>query len=140
MKPSKILVAIFVFLVILTSVCFAGPSVVELSDSEKAFIKENPIIKLGADPKFIPYEFFDKDGVYKGIAADYIKLICEKTGLRMEVEKGNTWSEAYEKAVERKLDVLPCVSKTPEREKYFSFSDSYYSFLELFMLRTQTKI
>ena len=36
---------------------------------------------LGVDPTFVPYEFIDSDGLYKGIAADYIALICEKDGL-----------------------------------------------------------
>ena len=91
-------------------------------------MKEHPTIRLSVDPEFIPYEFFDSDGKYKGIAADYQDLISEKTGLRFEVAPGLTWSEAYESAVERKLDALPCVSRTPQRERYFLFSDAYISF------------
>lgn len=46
----------------------------------------------------------------------------------MVVEKDLTWSQAYEKTVEKDLDVLPCVAKTPEREQYFIYSDPYCSF------------
>lgn len=86
------------------------------------------MIRLGIDPAFIPYEFLDTDGVYKGIAADYIDLISKKTGLKMDVTDGLTWSEAYEKGVNKELDVLPCVSMTKQRQQYFLFSDSYLSF------------
>ena len=99
-----------------------------LTDEEKEFIEEHPVIQLGIDPGFIPYEFIDSDGVYKGIAADYIDIICQKTGLQMTIAEELTWSEAYEKAVEKQLDALPCISKTHERENYFLFSDPYFSF------------
>lgn len=101
---------------------------IELTQSEKDFIKEHPVIHLGVDPEFIPYEFIDTDGKYKGIAADYIDLICKMTGLQMVAAPDLIWSEAYELAVEKELDVLPCVSKTAAREQYFLFSDPYYSF------------
>ena len=99
-----------------------------LTDAEIQFINDHPTIRLGVDPEFIPYEFFDTDGTYKGIAADYLKLISETTGLQFDVARGLTWSEAYERAVERTLDALPCVSKTLQRERYFLFSDAYISF------------
>ena len=99
-----------------------------MTAEEEAFIRAHPVIRLGVDPTFVPYEFIDTDGEYKGIAADYIALICEKTGLLMEVKKGLTWTEAYEKAVNGEIDVLPCVAQTAERERYFLFSDIYFSF------------
>jgi two-component system, sensor histidine kinase and response regulator len=108
-------------------VCFARNEL-QYTPAEKEFIKVHPEIKLGVDPKFIPYEFIDTDGVYKGIAADYLKLIGQRTGLKLTVAKNLTWTEAYENAVQGKLDVLPCVSKTKERELYFLFSEPYYSF------------
>ena len=140
MKASKyLLLCLLLLLLCFGSSCTASsqsqsaqiPSdtdTVALTQDEKDFIAAHPVIYLGVDPEFIPYEFIDTDGEYKGIAADYIDLICKKTGLTMVVVKDLTWTQAYEKGVKRELDVLPCVSKTTEREKYFSFSDPYYSF------------
>lgn len=113
---------------ILGGFCSAEPTTVSLTEEERSFIMEHPTINLGVDPSFIPYEFFDDDGQYKGIAADYIKLINERTGLNMVVTNGLTWTQAYERAVNKELDVLPCVVKTTERSKYFLFSDSYIAF------------
>ncbi|MBN1777555.1 MAG: transporter substrate-binding domain-containing protein [Clostridiales bacterium] len=101
---------------------------------EFKFIGDHPVITLGVDPEFIPYEFFDTDGEYKGIAADYLDLISQKTGLQFTAAENLTWSQAYEYAVERKLDMLPCVSKTAQREKYFLFSDPYISFQRVMFL------
>lgn len=111
---------------------------IELTPEEKEFIRQHPVIRLGVDPTFVPYEFIDSDGQYKGIASDYIRLINEKTGLNMVVTQGLTWTEAYEKAVRREIDVLPCVAKTAERERYFLFSDSYYTFQRAVFINQDT--
>ena len=83
--------------------CSAESAAVSLTEEEKDFIAEHSVIRLGVDPAFIPYEFFDDDGQYKGIAADYIELINERTGLNMVVTSGLTWKQAYEKAVKKEI-------------------------------------
>lgn len=108
--------------------CFAASSSLYWTEEELAFMEEHPVIRLGSDPKFVPFEFIDKDGGYKGIAADYLSLIQERTGLRFEVAKGLTWPEAYERALSGDIDVLPAISKTAEREQFFLFSEPYYHF------------
>jgi ABC-type amino acid transport substrate-binding protein len=113
----------------------------QLSQAEQDFIAEHPVIRLGVDPTFVPFEFIDSDGTYKGIAADYIELICERTGLQMAAEPGLTWTEAYEKAVTKELDLLPCVANTPDRQKYFLFSNAYYRFQRaIFVSETNNSI
>ncbi len=62
-----------------------------LTEVERAFIEQHPVIELGVDPKFIPFEFFDENGDYRGITADYLDLISEKTGLRFSIAAGLTW-------------------------------------------------
>jgi signal transduction histidine kinase/DNA-binding response OmpR family regulator len=114
---------------------------VQLTQSEQDFIINHPVIRLGVDPNFVPYEFIDTDGEYKGIAEDYINLICEKTGLKMEAAKGLTWSEAYEKAAKKELDVLPCVAKTKNREDYFLFTEPYFNFKRaVFVIQNNTSV
>lgn len=132
----KRIIIFLVAVLMLSGMCYAS-DVEELvfSEEEKAFIKEHPVIRLGIDPEFIPFEFIDSDGVYKGIAADYIKLISERTGIRMEVQADLTWNESYELAVERQLDVLPCISRTADREQYFLFSAPYYNFQRVIVIK-----
>lgn len=147
MKPIKLLVsalaAILLSMIAFSSTAYAYNNTpdpkIQLTQEEQDFIREHPVIHLGVDPTFVPYEFIDTDGTYKGIAADYIDLICEKTGLQMEVAKGLTWTEAYEKAVQGQLDVLPCVGQTAERERYFLFSDTYFTFQRAVFVNEDTK-
>lgn len=142
-KIKKLLLCIVSFFILFilfpTSSLAQETSKINLTEEEQAFIKEHPVIRLGIDPQFIPYEFIDSDGQYKGIAADYIQLINQKTGLNMVVNTKKTWSEAYEAAVEKELDVLPCISKTSEREQYFSFSNPYYNFQRVIVVKNENK-
>ena len=117
----------------------AGTSLIDLTDAETLFIAEHPVIHLGVDPGFIPYEFFDTDGEYKGIVPDYLDCIEEATGLRFEVARELTWPQAYEAAVERNLDALSSVSKTTQREKYFIFSDPYITFQRVIFINEDNK-
>ncbi|MFA5007518.1 MAG: transporter substrate-binding domain-containing protein [Candidatus Izemoplasmatales bacterium] len=95
------------------------------TDEEEAFIAAHPIVTLGVDPGFVPFEFIE-DGEYLGIASDYVAIIEEKTGIDFQVVPDLTWSEAYFEALAGHIDILPAVSKTPAREAFFLFSDMYY--------------
>lgn len=105
------------------------------TEAEINFITAHPVIHLAVDPKFIPFEFFDEDEEYKGIAADYLSLISERTGLKFDIAKGLTWPEAYDMALSRKVDALPAISKTEERKVHFLFSKPYFYFKRVIVIR-----
>ncbi len=105
------------------------------TQEEMIFIENHPVIKIGVDPEFVPFEFFNHEGEYQGIAAEYLSLIEVKTGLKFEITKGLTWPEAYEKAVAGEIEILPAVSKTSEREKYFYFTEPYYNIKRVIVTR-----
>lgn len=119
------------------SVCIAQTLNPDFTEKEEQFIAEHPEIHLCIDPEFVPYEFIDSDGEYKGITADYIKILSEKIGIQMVAAKNLTWTEGYELAVEKKLDVLPCVAKTEQRERYFLFSEPYIDFQRVIVVQNR---
>jgi ABC-type amino acid transport substrate-binding protein len=119
----------------MASPCSATEMELNLSEDELAFIKEHPVITLGVDPDFVPFEFIDNDGVYKGITADYLALISNRTSIEFEIVEGLSWPEAYDMALSGDIDVLPAIGKTNDREQYFLFSDSYYSFQRVIVTR-----
>ncbi len=122
---------VFLLLIILISIssilapCYAAGEI-DWTEDEVDFINKHPVITLGVDPGFVPFEFIDIDGGYKGIAADYILLISEKIGIKFEVVKGLTWHDAYNMTLLGEIDVLPAISKTEEREQLFIFTEPYY--------------
>ena len=124
-----------------TMPCDAAGADIGFSPEELAFLEAHPVIHLGVDPGFVPFEFMNEDGEYSGITADYLALISEETGLQFEVVKGLTWPQAYDMALAGDIDMLPAIGKTEERAACFLFSKPYYYFKRVIVTRdTDTSI
>ena len=66
----------------------AVPSSVDattLTQAERAWIAEHPVVRLMPDPLFPPYEYFDEDGHFLGIGAEYVAFMEKKLGIRFNV-------------------------------------------------------
>ena len=109
-RSKHIVLSVIIFAIIfsvMAAPCFAADNSISWTEDELAFMDKHPVIRLGIDPEFVPFEFIDDDGEHKGIAADYLSLISEKTGLHFEVVKGLSWPEAYDMALAGDIDALP---------------------------------
>ena len=133
------LAAFWAVLAVLAVPCYATDGGISWTEAERAFLDEHPVIRLGIDPGFVPFEFIDEDGQYKGSTADYLDLVSRKTGLRFEAAPDLTWPEAYDLALTGGLDALPAIGKTAEREQHFLFSEPYYSFKRVIVVHDQEK-
>lgn len=96
-----------------------------LSEEELEWIREHPVIRVGADPNYPPYSFRDRNLRYGGISLDYLEWIGNKTGLRFEPVHGLSWTGILEQAAARNLDLVTNIVKSPGREDYLFFSDPY---------------
>ena len=56
---------------------------IPLTDEEQAWLAENQRIRIAPAPNFPPVEFFDEEGVYRGIAADYVNLLESRLGIQL---------------------------------------------------------
>ncbi len=118
MKTLKYLVVLLFFT---SSVLFSS---VEFTKDEIDWIKKSPVIKLGADYKWPPFDFADSKGNHTGLSSEYIKLISEKSGLKFEVFTG-VWADVLEDMQAKKYDGLSSAVETDERKKYLKFTDPY---------------
>jgi ABC-type amino acid transport substrate-binding protein/signal transduction histidine kinase/ActR/RegA family two-component response regulator len=107
-----------------------------LTEQETDWIRNHPTIRLGVDPEFAPFEFFSKEGAYRGIASDYVKILNCRLGLNMEVVPDLTWKETMAAAGRKELDVLPCVAVTEDRRPDLNFSEPYLNFHRIIINRT----
>jgi len=107
---------------------------IALSRREKAFIKEHPLIRLGIDPEFAPFEYMD-EGRYSGMASDYIELLNRRLGLNMQVVKGLSWSEAVEGVKNGKVDLLPTVGMTEARKEFLNYTKPHIHFHRVIITR-----
>ena len=105
---------------------------------EKNWIKEHPVVYLGADYNWPPYEFVNSQNKHDGISADYLELISKKSGLIFHVTSG-VWSKILSDMKKKKFDGLSCAVKTKEREKYLNFSLPYLSMPLAIVTRNSTQ-
>jgi len=99
-----------------------------LTVEEQAWLAEHPVVRLGVDIEWPPFEFIDDERSYRGMAAEYIGLVEKKLGIRFEIEKDKTWSQVVEAVKNRELDMYSCVVETPQRNEYMDFTQPYLDF------------
>ena len=93
--------------------------------AEKVWLKEHPLLRLGVDPSWAPFEYFDFEGKLAGITSDNIRILTEKLGTVIEPVKGLTWGEVLEQAKKGEIDIISSVAKIEERTEYLLFTKPY---------------
>lgn len=118
--------------VLLVAGCFPAPTSaqvvsLELTEAEQRWLEAHPIIRAAPDPDFAPFEWFSLDGVYKGIAADYLRLVEQRLGIKFELVHTKEWSQVMDMARARQVDILPALARSPQREQYLLFTTPHIS-------------
>jgi ABC-type amino acid transport substrate-binding protein len=100
---------------------------IRLTEEEKSFLQQHPVLRFGYDIDWPPVEYADKDGHYHGISSEYMKLIAESLGITLEPAPPQSWQDTIAAAKAWQLDVLSAVARTPQRDEYLHFSSPYLS-------------
>ena len=98
-----------------------------LTPAERQWLDAHPIIRLAPTPDYEPTEFFDEQGIYRGITADIVAKIEERLGIEFQVVRNETWAETIEELRSGEVDSVPIASRTPEREAFLVFGSAYIS-------------
>ena len=109
-----------------------------LTAEQREWLKAHPVIRLAPDPDFPPVEYFDKNGGYNGITADYIALIEKKLGIRFQIVRLRNWDEIINKARTKEIDIY-VATKTPQRSQYMLFTMPYLEFPAVIITREKVK-
>ncbi|MBH3389744.1 EAL domain-containing protein [Pseudomonas putida] len=99
-----------------------------LTDEEKAWLAAHQQLSLGVDASWPPFEFRDQEGRYQGLAADYIAAIQQRLGVTLKPVEPSSWTEVLAQARENRIDLLPGIMSTPERQGYLAFTRPYLDF------------
>ncbi|MFC1898114.1 transporter substrate-binding domain-containing protein [Candidatus Cloacimonadota bacterium] len=100
----------------------------QLTIEESIWLENHPVIRIAPDPEFPPIEWFDENGEYVGITAEFMKQIESALGIEFEVVHCHNWDEVLQKARDREVDLLPAAAQTPQRAEYMLFSDPHLVF------------
>ncbi|RLA41953.1 MAG: hypothetical protein DRR42_24080, partial [Gammaproteobacteria bacterium] len=113
--------------------CFASPpgsessigqnTTIALSDTERQWLQEHPVLRLGVDPAWPPFDFIDRQGIHRGMAADFLQLLAQRLGISVALVPNISWKQALEQARNRSLDLVSLNHSTPERLKFLTYTD-----------------
>jgi signal transduction histidine kinase len=110
---------------------------VELTANEQAWLnKYNGVIKLAHDPNFAPYEFLHNNNDYKGIGPDYIQLLENKTGIRLQLVNLQDWGMILNAARSKEIDILAVAASTEMRREFLNFTKPYLTTRAVIITRT----
>ncbi len=110
----------------LKELVYGSETRLSLTEEEKTWLDQHPVIRVGIDADFAPFEWLDDEQNYLGINADYVELLEKILGVKFEIIKDKSWKQTLDMARNGELDMLSDANKTPEREQYLLFSKSYF--------------
>lgn len=93
---------------------------------EQLYLNSKEQITLCVDPDWMPYEKIEK-GEHVGISADYYKYFEQRIGVKFKLIETKNWAESLDKAKAGECELLSLLASTPEREKYWNFTQPYIS-------------
>jgi signal transduction histidine kinase/ABC-type amino acid transport substrate-binding protein len=108
-----------------------------LTEEEQSWLAKHPAIRLAPDPQFLPIEYFDEQGRYVGIAADYIALIEKKLGVSFKKVRLKNWDEVLKKSRDREVDLWGAGVPTPQRLEYMHFTRPFLELPAVILVRKQ---
>ncbi|MDP8219069.1 MAG: transporter substrate-binding domain-containing protein [Candidatus Theseobacter exili] len=101
---------------------------INLTVKEAEWLETHSTIRIGLNPDSAPLEYVDKKGMHSGMASDYLKILKNRTGLKIEILPNLTRIQIIEKAKNKDLDVISFIVPTLGSSKYVSFTEPYLTF------------
>ena len=107
---------------------------VVLSERERAWLKANPLARVGAETDWPPFDFV-AEGESRGYSIELLRLAAERAGLALEMVVGESWAGIMDDFRRGELDLLPAVVETAERTPYMAFSRHYLTIPSVLVTR-----
>jgi ABC-type amino acid transport substrate-binding protein len=101
---------------------------VELTQEERDWLAEHPVVRWGADPDAPPFSSFGRDGKLEGIDTDITRLVAHRVGLNLSFVRAATREEFIEKAKAGEIDILSTITKISGGLESFSHTDPFSDF------------
>ncbi len=101
---------------------------------------EKPVLTMGTNAAFPPYEFVDENNNVVGIDAEIAAAVAEKIGMKLEI-KDMAFESLITAVSSGAVDVvLAGMTVTPEREESVNFSDSYATGIQVVIVPEDSEI
>jgi len=76
-----------------------------LTEEERAFLRAHPVIRVGNEPDWPPYDFFEQ-GKAQGYSVDLMRLLAARIGVELEFVQAESWDALIDLLCSRQIDLL----------------------------------
>ena len=128
------MLVIVALLLSLTTLSLQAESAIELNPEEEAWLASNPVIKVGNDNAWPPFDFYE-NGKARGYSMDLLRELAKIIGIRLTFVQDESWAALITQLKGKQLDVLTAYEVTPEHEKHALFSEPYLNTLRSIIIR-----
>ena len=98
----------------------------KLTDKEKKWINENPIVTF-SEIDWEPMSIIE-NGAMSGFMNDYLKKITQETGVQFKFKSASSWSDVLQKFKNGEIDIIPGIGESDYEAKQGLTSDIYANF------------
>lgn len=98
------------------------------TEEERAWLLENPALRVVSDAEWAPFEYRDRDGRFRGLSVDYLELVAGTLGLRLEYPGPRDWRSLMEDFRAGSYDIASAVVVTPSRAEWLAFTSPFFTF------------
>lgn len=96
-----------------------------LTPQEQRWLDRHPRPVVVFDQALAPVSFFDSQGQFRGIAADLLDLIEDRTGIDFDVRSQPSVPAMLEQVRSRRAEVIAALTPTAQREEWLGFTRPY---------------
>jgi len=122
-RKLRQLILVILSILIFTPQLYARPDIM-LTDNEKLFLREHPVITVHNEEDYPPYNF-NENGKPKGLSIDYINLLADRIGIKLKYVSGYDWNGFMTLIKEGKLDVMLNIMRSAKRDRFLHFTEPY---------------
>ena len=98
---------------------------IELTDQERDWLKQKPVIKLGIDRAFPPFGSITKDQEYIGFSADVMRMIEHRLGFKFDIKIDAPWDKTMRMAKAGQVDMISALVNSEQRQKFLNIKNQF---------------
>jgi two-component system, NarL family, sensor histidine kinase EvgS len=99
------------------------PQPVSVAPDAARWLQDTSVLRVGAMRGLSLLNDIDAAGVHSGIAADYVEHVTQRLGVAVAVVPFDNVATMLEGLRSGRIDLVPFLTKTAEREREFAFSE-----------------
>jgi signal transduction histidine kinase/CheY-like chemotaxis protein len=108
---------------------------VQFDARELSWLNAHPVIRVGAENSYAPYEFVDSRGKFAGVVADYLEIIRRHLPVQFRVTQLPNFATVEARLEKRELDIVLAVTSAQERQSFLAFTKPYLQYVNVIVTR-----